>query len=192
MTSGDGTLVARMARMRIQRHEALRPLSRDHHLALQLARGVQANASAHLRAELPTARRELVAHVQRVFAEELAAHFDVEDRVLAPAVAGKAPDLDRVRNEIEAEHAELGALAARLSDPALDDAAIDAALDRFGRMLEGHVRREEREYYQRIQEVLDDASMHELGMALDRHLVFHGKSPAPAMREAAALSGGRS
>ena len=191
MTTGGGTFVAPTPRMRIRRHEALRPLSRDHHLALQLARGLQAGASAHLRAELPAARSALVAHVQRVFTEELAAHFDVEDRVLAPAVAGKSPDLDRVRSEIEAEHAELAALVARLSDPALDDAAIDAALDRFGRMLEGHVRREEREYYERIQEVLDDASMQALGVALDRHLVFHGKPTAPATREGAALSGGR-
>ena len=57
-------------------------------------------------------------------------------------------------------------------------AAVDAALDRFGRMLERHVRREEREYYQRVQEVLDDASMRELGVALGRHLVFHGKAVA--------------
>lgn len=174
----SGTFVARTACMRIQRHQALRPLSRDHHIALQLARGLQTNASPHLRAQLPGERRALVAHVQRVFALELAAHFDVEDRILAPAVAGKAPDLDRIRSEIESEHADLSALAAGLSDPALDDTAIDAALDRFGHMLEGHVRREEREYYQRVQEVLDEASMQQLGVALDRHLVFHGKSAA--------------
>lgn len=162
------------SRMPIRRHQALRPLSRDHHIALQLAQGLQTGASRHLRAQLPSERRALVAHVQRVFGEELAAHFDMEDRVLAPAVAGKAPDLDRISREIESEHAALSALAASLSDPALDDAAIDATLDRFGRMLEAHVRREEREYYERIQEVLDEASMKQLGLALGRRLVFHG------------------
>lgn len=164
--------------MPIQRHEALRPLSRDHHIALQLARGLQKDASPLLRAELPREREALVAHVQHVFGEELAAHFDVEDRVLAPAVAGKAPDLDRIMSEIESEHEELRAIVVSLSDPALDETAVDAALDRFGRMLERHVRREEREYYQRVQEVLDDASMRELGVALGRHLVFHGKAVA--------------
>ncbi len=162
--------------MPIQRHEALRPLSRDHHIALQLARGLQKDASPLLRAELPREKGALVAHIQHVFREELAAHFDVEDRVLAPAVAGKAPDLDRLMSEIESEHAELQAFVASLSDPALDETAIDAVLDRFGHMLERHVRREEREYYQRVQEVLDDASLRELGLALGRHLVFHGKS----------------
>jgi hemerythrin superfamily protein len=104
------------------------------------------------------------------------AHFDIEDHILVPAASGKSPDLDRIIAEIEAEHAVLITLAAGLSDPALDDAAIDAALDRFGRLLEGHVRREERELYQRVQEVLDEASLRALGVALERHLVYHGET----------------
>lgn len=164
--------------MPLRRHEALRPLSRDHHIALQLARGLQTDVSPHLRAQLPGERKALVAYVQQVFAEELAAHFDVEDRVLAPAIAGKAPDLDRIVSEIESEHAELHALVASLSDPALGDAEIDEGLDCFGRLLERHVRREEREYYERVQEILDEASMRELGLAIGRHLIFHGESRA--------------
>jgi hemerythrin-like domain-containing protein len=164
--------------MPLRRHEALRPLSRDHHIALQLARGVQTNASPLLRAQLPPERAALVAYVQHVVAEELVAHFDAEDRVLGPVVAGKDADLDRIVSEIESEHSELLSLAASLSDPALDDAAIDDALDRFGCLLERHVRREEREYYERVQQVLDDASMRELGLALGRHLVFHRESAA--------------
>lgn len=161
--------------MPLQRHEALRPLSRDHHIALQLARGLQKDASPHLRQQLPRERNALVAHVQRVFGEELALHFDAEDRVLAPAVTGKSAELDRILSDIEVEHGDLTALAASLSDPSLDDAALAAALDRFGRMLEDHVRSEERECYARIQEVLDEASLRSLGQALERHMVFHGK-----------------
>lgn len=112
-----------------------------------------------------------MAYVRRVFAEEIAAHFAVEDGVLVPAVAGKDADLDRIVDEIESEHADMTALVARLSDPALDEAAIDAALDRLGHMLEGHVRREERDYYQRIQEVLDAPSLQRQLDRFDRHLV---------------------
>lgn len=164
--------------MPIQRHESLRSLSRDHHLALQLARGLQARTSPHLRAQLPKEPKALAAHVRRVFTEELAAHFDAEDRVLAPAIAGKDPALDRVGLEIEGQHDELRAIVDRLADPSLDDASIEAALDRFGHLLEDHVRKEERSYYERIQEVLDPTSLHRLGAALERHLVFHGKSAA--------------
>lgn len=164
--------------MPIRRHDALRPLSRHHHVALQLARGLQKGASDRLRAELPSEQPALVAHVQKVFHEELAAHFDVEDRVLAPAIAGKAADLDRIVSEIESDHEALHALAASLSDPALGEAAVDEALDRFGRLLEEHVRREEREYYGRVQEVLDEEGMQALGAALGRHLTYYGKPTA--------------
>jgi iron-sulfur cluster repair protein YtfE (RIC family) len=164
--------------MPLRRHPALRSLSRDHHLALQLARGLQTEASPLLRAQLPREKGALVAYVQRVFAEELAAHFDSEDVVLAPAVAGRAADLDRIVCDIESEHVEIFTLVAQLPDAAPDDAALQAMLDRLGHLLEDHVRREEREYYQRIQEVLDEASMQQLGAALGRHLVFHGRSAA--------------
>ena len=162
--------------MPIRRHPALRSLSRDHHLALQLARGLQAKTDPLLRAQLPKDERALVAHVQRVFAEELAAHFDAEDGVLAPAVAGKDPALDRIMSEIESEHADMMKIVARLSQDAFDGVAIERALDCLGHVLEAHVRREEREYYPRVQEVLDEGSLHELGAALGRHLVFHDKS----------------
>lgn len=164
--------------MPIQRHEALRSLSRDHHLALQLARGLQASTSPRLRALLPKEPKALAAHVRRVFTEELAAHFDAEDSILGPAIAGKDPVLDRIWLEIEVEHVGLHALVTSLADPSLDDASIEAALDRFGHLLEAHIRKEERSYYQRIQEVLDAASLQRLGAALGRHLVFHGEAAA--------------
>jgi hypothetical protein len=69
-------------------------------------------------------------------------------------------------------------LVEALSDPALDDAALARALDVLGHQLEDHVRREEREYYRRIQEVLDDESLDRVGSALDRHLVVHDASAA--------------
>jgi hypothetical protein len=164
--------------MPLHRHEALRSLSRDHHVALQLARGLQANASPHLRAHLPSGRAALVAYVERIFAEELRPHFDAEDAVIAPAVAGKDAHLDRIMSDIESEHATMAKLVATL--PTLDPPAIEGALDRFGHMLEEHVRREEREYYARIQEILDEATLDRLGSALSRHLVYHDDAAPPA------------
>lgn len=168
--------------MPIQRHDALRSLSRDHHLALQLARGLQSGASPLLRAQLPNEAHALALHVRRVFNEELEAHFKAEDLVLAPATAGRDTELDRIWREIEAEHVELRALVASLADSNLDDASIEAMLDRFGRLLEAHVRKEERSYYQRIQEVLDGESLERLGAALERHLAYHGaQTPPPSV-----------
>ncbi len=164
--------------MPLQRHEALRSLSRDHHVALQLARALQSGASPHLRAHLPADPKALIAYVERVYTTELAPHFGAEDAVLATAVRGKDAELDRTLQEIEAEHASMTALVASLG--ALGAAEIDPALDRLGRTLEAHVRREERECYTRVQEVLDDAALDRLGDALGRHFVSLCDTGAPS------------
>ncbi len=162
--------------MPLQRHEALRSLSRDHHVALQLARAIQIKGDPRLRAELPADGQQLAAHVQRVFSRELAAHFEVEDSVLAPMVAGQDTTLDRIVSDIESEHAEMMELAAGLAAASTSPEALEQRLDRLGAMLESHVRREEREYYERIQEVLDEAALDHLGEVLQRHLDV--KSPS--------------
>lgn len=156
--------------MTLQRHEALRSLSRDHHLALQLARGLQSTTSPLLRARLPHDPRELAAYVRHVFLDELAAHFDAEDDVLRPATSGRDPLLDAVWSEIDAEHEEMRALVDALANEALDDEALVGTLDRFGRLLESHVRKEERSLYARIQQVLDGAALDRIGGSLSRHL----------------------
>lgn len=156
--------------MTIRRHEALRSLSRDHHLALQLARGLQSTTSPLLRARLPQDPRDLAAYVRHVFVEELAAHFDAEDDVLRPATAGRDPLLDAIWSEVEAEHDEMRALVEALEDATLDTKALEGTLDRFGRLLESHVRKEERSLYERIQQVLDAAALERLGTSLSRHL----------------------
>lgn len=164
--------------MPLQRHDALRSLSRDHHVALQLARALQSGTSPHLRAHLPTEPTALIAYVERVYTEELAPHFGAEDAVLAPTVRGKDAALDRLLREIEAEHASMTALVASL--PSLGASELDAALDRLGRTLEAHVRREERECYARVQDLLDEPALEQLGAALGRHFVSLCAADIPA------------
>jgi iron-sulfur cluster repair protein YtfE (RIC family) len=167
--------------MPLRRHAALRSLSRDHHFALLLARGIQSGASPHLRARFPAAPRDLASLVRRVFDDELSAHFEAEECVLFPAIAGRDAALDSLARDIEAEHVEMIRLVDRLGDVRLDGPAIEALLDALGRRLEGHVHAEERLLYERIQETLDEASLRRLGEALDRHLSpCDGCSAAPA------------
>lgn len=166
--------------MPIQRHDALRSLSRDHHVALQLARGLQSGAAPLLRAQLPQGARACAAHVRRVFVHELEAHFAAEERVLLPAIAGRDETLDRIWADIDREHAEMRGLITKLEDESLDDGQIDALLDRFGHLLEEHVRKEERSLYQRVQEVLDERTLEAVGEGLERHLsVRRPVPPAP-------------
>ncbi|MBI2393052.1 MAG: hemerythrin domain-containing protein [Deltaproteobacteria bacterium] len=154
--------------MPIRRHDALRPLSRDHHFALQLARGVQSTTSPTLRAQLPKEPRALADHVIRAFRDELEPHFVAEDEVLTAAILGKDAELDGVWREIEREHVEVRDLVAQLGDRSLEDARVEALLDRLGRLLEAHVRKEERSLFERIQEVLDEPTLARLGAELER------------------------
>ncbi len=156
--------------MALQRHAALAPFSRDHHLALQLARAIQIGGSRHLRDGLPRDRAALVAHVRRVFAEELEPHFGAEETVLLPAVAGRSEALDALARAIVAEHVQMRAALDALTDREASAAAVDALLDALGRQLEAHVRKEERELYEQIQAVLDEPALARISLRVERHL----------------------
>lgn len=157
-------------RMPIKRHSALLSLSRDHHLALQLARAIQSGVSPNLRAELPKGTQALRDHVCRVFAEEIEKHFAAEESVVMPAVKGHDEGLDEICKEILAQHRAMRALVEQAADTKLDEASTLSLLDRFGQLLESHVRTEERSFYQRIQEVLDEKSLEAIAANLERHL----------------------
>ena len=152
--------------MPLRRHVALQDLSRDHHRALLLARGLRWDVPRHLRSDLPKTSVERAAHVRSVFDAELAPHFLAEESVLFPAVAGKDGGIDGLCAEATNEHDALRALVAVLGETNLGPIVIEHTLDRFGRLLEDHVRKEERSLYPRIQEVLGEVALSSLGSTL--------------------------
>lgn len=152
--------------MPLQRHPALVPLSREHHAALVLARAIQLDGSAQLRAKLPREPRALVSHVTKVYAEALAPHFEAEDELVLVAARGRSPALDAICQDIEDDHAQLRAMIAELRAPELAESQIGSLLDRFGKLLEAHVRKEERSLYEGVQQALDESELVALGARL--------------------------
>ncbi len=146
----------------LKRHAALVGLSREHHLVLQLARAIQHECSPTLAATLPQDLQARRLYVLNRFAREIGPHFDAEDSILAAAMAHCDPLLNAVAIEIDAEHAFLRSLFQSLRRPDLAPATIEAVLDRTGRELEAHVRREERVLFTRLQEVLSPSDLDEL------------------------------
>ena len=179
ITTTNGTSDALVPIMPIQRHAALAPFSRDHHLALQLARGIQVGGSHHLRDQLPGDPKGLVAHVQRVFAEEIEPHFVAEETVLLPAIAGRAADLDAVAREVVTEHDEMRSMIHQLTRNDLPPDTVNEILNQLGRLLEAHVRKEERALYEKIQAVLDEPALARMSLDIERHLRVH-QPPARA------------
>jgi len=130
----------------------LRDLSDDHHTALVLARRCRGWAKAGDPNALASAWRQ----VRDAYAAHLAPHFEIEERHLAPGLdaIGETALAERIR----ADHAALRALAEA-------PAASQAALEQFGRLLESHVRFEEREAFEVAQSRLPAAALHAIAAA---------------------------
>ena len=115
----------------MKRDPRLRPLSRDHHHALALAR----RATLAAKSGDPSAVRETWDEVVTKFDDELVPHFEIEERFLLPAMraAGDEPLVDRILDD----HRAIRKLVRSGGhDP--------QRLAEFGERLTGHVRFEER------------------------------------------------
>jgi hypothetical protein len=136
----------------VKRSAELTPLSHEHHQALFVAMGLK-------RAEGPEAADAFLDY----HAETGTRHFEIEEEILLPGWLAADPAAETAdAHRILAEHLEIRVAAARIRDgePAVED------LRALGELLERHVRFEERELFPRIEERLDDASLHRLGAAI--------------------------
>jgi hypothetical protein len=139
----------------MQRAPELVPLSHDHHRALVLARRCRW-AVAGRQGLSPAA---VWAEVREVFAAELEPHFRIEETLLLPALeaVGEAEAVRRTR----ADHEVLRGMIAAES--------LDAdALERFGEVLDAHVRFEERELFEVAQARLTRAQLGAVEVACRR------------------------
>lgn len=130
-----------MATPPLHRHEALRPLSREHMNGLIQARNLLRAAG-----DGPVAGCEAVAEFVRVWQAEVRGHFDDEERLLIPLI-----DDHRCRERLASEHAELRALADRCRIDPVGAGADAALLERLGTLLHDHIRWEERVLFEAIQ-----------------------------------------
>ena len=140
----------------MRRAEALRALSRDHHVALVVARLLR-RAGAD---DAEEARRRFLAFWE----EHGRGPFRAEEEVLLPTyvLRGAEPDLDLVQR-ILLDHLLIRAAAARLAGPAAGHQELNA----LGARLDEHVRIEERRLFPLIERALDDAELASLARALE-------------------------
>lgn len=144
----------------MKRHIALAPLSREHHGALILAQLLKRTAPAYK--DLPTDPEGKAKYATWFYRNELIKHFAEEEQAVIKSIAGINDKLDRLCNEIIAEHKELRVLFESLNDT--DD--LVAELDKTGNTLEQHIRKEERELFPMIQELCTEDQLREIEKAL--------------------------
>lgn len=137
---------------RRRRHASLIPLSHDHRTALGLAFRLHHPAppgpvTAMTPASTPASR---AAETLAFYDDHLLAHFRAEEEVLFPflrtTMDGAAATL---MDALTADHRRFAVLCDAVAK-ADDDAARDVALTAFADLLEQHVRREERELFERF------------------------------------------
>jgi hemerythrin-like domain-containing protein len=131
----------------MKRDERLQPLSRDHHQGLVVALRIKKAAEAG------DIDQQMVASTREKFQREIEPHFSQEENWLLPALeeVGESDFVARIQRE----HRELRTL--------LDDAERDSEkLEAFGKLLNEHIRFEEREVFERAQDVLSEETLDRL------------------------------
>lgn len=133
------------------RHSSLIPLSRQHHNALAL--GVLGRRWLADDGVEAVARRAVAYYDQ-----ELAAHLAIEEEVLFPLCAGMP-----IVEELIAEHRALARMIAELR---VEPSA--GVLEDFYTLLTAHVRREERELFEAIPQLLAADVLEQAGAEIAR------------------------
>lgn len=137
----------------------MKPLSRQHHEGLILAQIIKKGAPAYK--GLPHTTEELRKHVASKFENELTPHFYIEEEILFDFLRQKKDlpqEISSMIHEIVEEHHKIGELVEEIET---SDNPIPA-MDDLGHLLESHIRKEERQLFQLIQDYLGEAEMKEL------------------------------
>ena len=114
--------------------------------------------------ELGATLAELARKVRAAWEIELEPHFAVEEQILFPAVRGRI-DEPQLVDQLVNEHREIESLVA---DVVADPAA--PRLRAFAKLLNDHIRSEERRLFQQIQEHLNTEELAALGRRLSAEM----------------------
>jgi hemerythrin-like domain-containing protein len=157
------------------RNKNLVVLSRQHHHALALCvrldRALQAGP-----VDTEAWQSEIVQH----FEQEAKVHFAAEEREVFP-LAVKFEALKPLVDELLAEHEVLRVLFAGAASRSLDTVSLAEFGDRFTK----HIRREERQLFEGMQNLLRDEDLELMGSALDKALAIASEAcilPSEATR----------
>ncbi len=139
----------------MKRHPSLAPLSREHHGALILARLLQNNAPIYK--GLPADIEGKALYALNFYSNELIRHFADEEKAFK-LIKGTTDKIDSLTQAIVNEHKELHTLFETLKNKP----PLPSHLDRLGKLLEIHIRKEERELFPLIEENCSEGMMKEI------------------------------
>ena len=142
------------------RDPSLVPLSHQHQHALSLC--------VRLERALQTGAADLVAwqlEVHQHYANEAQFHFSAEEKVLFPT-ARRFPELVALVEELNGEHERLREHFVHAGQGTMNQGELAT----FGQLLSGHLRNEERQLFEALQEQMQTGELKSLGDELARAL----------------------
>jgi len=137
----------------MKRSAALAPLSRDHQHALDIALRLRRADVGNL--------GDAVARFESFFEQEGRRHFEVEERLILPAVSAHDAEWEAMVRRIRSDHDAIRAIA----DTAEELTTADAHA--LGERLRDHVRFEERVAFVFLEERLTTQELERLGRAVE-------------------------
>jgi hypothetical protein len=126
----------------LKRNPSLRELSRDHHSGLLLCWKIRTGLDKNIETE------RIKKYADHFFATNLEPHFQLEEKILYPLLG----DEPMVKKALD-EHAALRSLFKKEADP--------ETLKQITLILNAHIRFEEREMFNRLQETVDERKLAE-------------------------------
>lgn len=142
------------------RDKSLVPLSRQHQHALALCVRID-RGSPLPEADVRAWQAEMAHH----FRTEIRIHFDAEEQLVFPA-AKKFQELQSLGEELLNEHSWLR----RQFDGAEAQSLSSGEITEFGRKLSEHIRKEERQLFERLRQLMRPEELAEIGAHLDQAL----------------------
>jgi iron-sulfur cluster repair protein YtfE (RIC family) len=103
--------------------------------------------------------------IERDFAQEIEVHFSAEESVLFPA-AREFPEMVPLVEELIADHAGLRETFLQASTRGMSTQTLPI----FARQLSVHIRKEERQLFQRLQQLMTPQQLLRLGVSLEEAL----------------------
>ncbi|HET55403.1 MAG TPA: hemerythrin domain-containing protein [Ignavibacteria bacterium] len=140
----------------MKRHKNLIGLSHDHHHGLRLAQLIKKDAPVYK--DLPNDVEGKISYTIKAWKEELNYHFKNEEEILFPAVENRDEKIDELIDELLVEHEEIEYKISQLKT----SSEKEEILNDLGYILEQHIRKEERELFDRIQEVFGEDELDNL------------------------------
>jgi hemerythrin-like domain-containing protein len=150
------------------RDKSLIPLSRQHQHALALC--VRIDRAQPIRKEDLEAWQS---EIEREFEREIKIHFSAEEQVLFPA-ARQFPELTPLVEELIADLASLRHCFSQAEERRMSSDSLPA----FAQQLSAHIRKEERQLFERMQQLTSPAQLATLGTQVEAALADSAQSCA--------------